>query len=150
MIGKNLFLAERHPFLSKVVLQGRIAWSINLRWIAVLTFLITLIVVKYAFELNLPYHNILTVLIVLVLFNLICFIFFRWFKKFSLKSEFIFLTIQILVDLLILTALLNLTGGIRNPLYLFYLFHTIPAVFVELQCGLVTGFRPDPLLCLVL
>lgn len=125
MIGKNLFLAEQYPFLNKVVLLGRIGWFINLRWIAVITFFIALITLKHLFEINLPYYQIFNVLVALSLFNLMSFIIFRWVKNFSFRAEFLFLTIQIFVDLFILTVLLNLTGGIRNPLYLFYLFHVI-------------------------
>ena len=38
--------------------------------------------------------------------------------------------LQIAVDLLILTALLHLSGGITNPLALFYLFHAFIAALV--------------------
>ncbi|MSR37899.1 MAG: hypothetical protein EXS02_03545 [Planctomycetes bacterium] len=46
--------------------------------------------------------------------------------------------LQISVDLLILSALLHFTGGITNPLVLFYLFHTFIAAFVlsvQAACG---------------
>lgn len=125
MIGKNFFLVERYPFLNKVVLTSRIAWSINLRWIAVITFFVTLVLLENVFELLLPYNDIFEILVLLALFNLVYFIISRWIKNFTFRAEFTFLTIQIFIDLIILTALLNLTGGIRNPLYLFYLFHII-------------------------
>jgi signal transduction histidine kinase len=121
----DLFLAERYPFLNKVVLQGRIAWSIRLRWAAVFTFFITFLLANYAFKLNLPFYTIFVLLISLALFNLLCYLIFKWVKEFSLIFEIVFLTIQILFDLIILTVLLNMTGGIDNPLYLFYLFHVI-------------------------
>lgn len=38
--------------------------------------------------------------------------------------------VQISIDLLILTAMLHLTGGITNPLVLFYLFHAFIAALV--------------------
>jgi signal transduction histidine kinase len=38
--------------------------------------------------------------------------------------------VQISIDLLILTALLHFTGGVTNPLVLFYLFHTFIAALV--------------------
>lgn len=130
MLGKNLFLAEHFPLLNKVILKSRIIWSIHLRWIAVVVFSITLILARYTFELNLKYAQILKILIALAGINLAYFVIFKLVKEFSFRSEMIFLTIHILVDLVILTTLINLTGGIENPLYLFYLIHVLLASII--------------------
>lgn len=48
--------------------------------------------------------------------------------------------VQITVDLLILTALLHCTGGITNPLALFYLFHTfIAALVLSVRAAVAVG-----------
>lgn len=130
MIGKNLFLAEHFPLLNKVILKSRIAWSIHLRWMAVAVFSLTIILSKYTFELDLQYASILKVLISLAGINLTYYIIFKLVKEFTFLAEMIFLTIHIIVDLLILTALINLTGGMENPLYLFYLIHVILASII--------------------
>jgi len=127
MIGKNLFLAEHFPLLNKVILKSRIAWSIHLRWVAVAVFSLTFILAKYSFELDLLYAPILKLLISLAVTNLVYYIIFKLVKEFSFLAEMIFLTIHIIVDLLFLTALINLSGGLETPLYLFYLIHIILA-----------------------
>ena len=130
MIGKNLFLAERFPLLNKVILKSRIAWSIHLRWVAVAVFSLTIVLSKYTFKLDLLYSPILKLLVTLAVINLVYYIIFKVIKEFSFLAEMIFLTIHIIVDLLILTALINLSGGMDTPLYLFYLIHVLLASII--------------------
>lgn len=61
--------------------------------------------------------------VVLVLANVL---FTRWAKQASRNSGLQMMT-QVVVDLMILTGLLNASGGLANPLYIAYLFHIIIA-----------------------
>lgn len=97
-------------------------WFIRLRWIAcaislVLTFVSTRIL-HYLDESR--FGSLFLVITVLALSNAIYTVVLRrgWFLD-HLS------TVQILVDLLILTLMLHLSGGIENPLSFLFLFHVI-------------------------
>ena len=121
----NALLADRFPFLNITLLQARIAWSIRLRWLAVIGFFLATFSANYLLDLPLPYDHIWKVLLVLFLLNLIYYVILKVVKEFSFFAELVFLTLHILIDLVILTYLVHLTGGIENPIYLFYIFHVV-------------------------
>ncbi|MBK8100345.1 MAG: hypothetical protein IPK26_24880 [Planctomycetes bacterium] len=56
---------------------------------------------------------------------------FPWLQRQSARRVSRHVDLQIGIDLLILTALLHWTGGITNPLVLFYLFHAFIAALVR-------------------
>ncbi|MEY4674177.1 MAG: hypothetical protein RL148_1961 [Planctomycetota bacterium] len=58
--------------------------------------------------------------------------------------------LQIAVDLAILTAILHFTGGITNPVALFYLFHAfIAALVLSVRAAVVVGFASLALVVLL-
>ena len=121
----NLKWAQRLPFLTSDLLQARIAWSIRLRWLAMAGFYLATIIIKYNFDIQIPYNKVWLVLGALALINLIYFILLKAYKEFSLQQEIIILLIHAFIDLVLLTAIVHLSGGIENPIYLFYVFHVV-------------------------
>ncbi len=121
----DLFSFEWFPFLTKVILHYRISWSIRLRWVAVFGYLTATLFAKYSLEINVPYEKIWILLGVVAVVNLIFFTIARYMKDLSVGGELIFLHIHIIFDLLLLTAILHYSGGIENPVYLFYVFHVV-------------------------
>ena len=132
----NNISGEKFAFLKHNLLQSRVSWSITLRWLAVSGYFISTLVAKYVFFLPLPYEKIWLVLGLLAIINVIYYIIFKLFKEFTLQAEIIFLQIHIIVDLIFLTVLIHLSGGIENPIYLFYVFHVV------LSSIIFPGWRP--------
>jgi signal transduction histidine kinase len=65
---------------------------------------------------------------------------FPWVRRQPARRVRRHVDLQIGIDLLILTALLHHTGGITNPLVLFYLFHAFIAALVRsVAAGIIVG-----------
>lgn len=145
----ELFNPERTPFLTTVILHSRLTWSIRLRWLAVFSFFIASWLSKTFFELPVNYEEMWITLSILAGINIIHFIILRLFKEISLMTEIVLLSIHIIIDLIFLTQLVHLTGGIENPIYLFYVFHVVlssilfprwlPLVFATIASMLFSG-----------
>ncbi|MEJ2545219.1 MAG: hypothetical protein P8Y99_14220, partial [Calditrichaceae bacterium] len=121
----NYYSLDRFPFLNTIILKSRLAWSIRLRWLAVASYFLATIGVEAFFEISLPYKQIWIVLFSLAFLNLIYQIVSWIVKEFSFTVEIIALHIQIVIDLVCLTLLIHYSGGIENPIYLFYIFHIV-------------------------
>lgn len=121
---KNISI-EKFPFLNLIILQSRISWSIRLRWLAVSGYFAATLVTKHIFNIQLPYQTIWFILGVLAAINGIYLLIFKIRKEFSFRGEIIFLQFHIIIDLLFLTALIHFSGGIENPIWLFYAFHVV-------------------------
>jgi len=119
------FFEDRFPFLNKAILQSKINWSIRLRWIAIAGFLSATIVARLFFELDIPYESVWGILFILAVINLVYFLVFKVYRHFSFRKELYFLLVHILVDLFVLSWLINMTGGIENPMYIFFVFHIV-------------------------
>lgn len=97
-------------------------WFVQMRWIAA-GMAAVLIAVAVPLAGILPHASLwplLSWVAVLVAANLV---FARWARRGAGPGRQIL--VQALVDLVILTGLLNASGGIENPLYIAYLFHVI-------------------------
>ncbi len=99
-------------------------WFIRMRWLAA-AFTLALAVVVVTTEILEPDALPLLALwwVALVAANVV---FTRWFRAGRSSTDQLMLT-QVIVDLIILTGLLNASGGIENPLSIAYLFHVIIA-----------------------
>lgn len=117
--------SQRLPFLTVDLLQARIAWSIRLRWLAIAGFYLATLIIKYSFGLPIPYDKVWFLLDALAVINLAYFIVLKVYKEFSIQQELRVLLVQAFFDLVVLTAIVHLTGGIENPIYLFYVFHVV-------------------------
>lgn len=121
----NYYSLDRFPFLNTVILKSRLAWSIRLRWLAVIGYFLATIITEVFFKISLPYKQIWIVLISLAILNLLYQVLFWIIKEFSFTSEIIILHIHIVIDLICLTLIVHFSGGIENPIYLFYIFHIV-------------------------
>jgi signal transduction histidine kinase len=126
----NLFSFEWFPFLTSVILHQRIAWSIRLRFVAVIGFLLATLVSKYVFHIDVPYEILWTLLGILALINLIYIAVYLGLKKLTFQGELIVLHFHMIIDLILLTLVLHYSGGMENPVYLFYVFHVVLASII--------------------
>ena len=121
-------------------------WFIRIRWIAIIFLFFSTYLVKNIFNifiLDLPLYLLSITLLIL---NGLHTIILKWIsvkqnkKVLSwIKREIHF---QIITDLIILTLLLHYSGGIENPVIIFYFFHIIIAssIFSPLESYLLTAF----------
>jgi signal transduction histidine kinase len=122
----KLIPSERtYPFLNLTFIQTRISWSINLRWLAAIGYFLATLAAKYYFHLPLPYNHIWLLLCILLGFNVFYFILYKTLKEITLRFEIGFLHVHIIIDLLILWVLVHFSGGIENPIYIFFIFHVV-------------------------
>ncbi|MEJ2054276.1 MAG: HAMP domain-containing sensor histidine kinase, partial [Calditrichaceae bacterium] len=77
------------------------------------------------FHVSIPYKPIWIVLTSLAVLNLMYQITISIVKEFSFSAEVVILHLQIIIDLICLTVLIHFSGGIENPIYLFYIFHIV-------------------------
>jgi len=124
-LDKNPQWAERLPFLTSDLLQQRILWSIRLRWLSLFGFFVSTLVIKFSFGLPIPFNSVWTVLETLAIINIVYYLIFKIFKNTSFVTEMTVLIVHAVVDFFFLTVIVHLTGGIENPIYLFYVFHVV-------------------------
>lgn len=106
-------------------------WLVNLRWIAVAAIFIATFIAKRFFYQNILDKQIYIIALILLLLNIAYQICIRLDSKGKLNlgfysSNFIII-VQIVNDLILLTLLLHFTGGVENPLIIYYIFHMIIA-----------------------
>jgi two-component system sensor histidine kinase RegB len=120
----------RHPPAGKDDATGRknMQSLIQLRWIAVLGQVATIVTVHYGFGFELPLQYMLAVLAGLVAFNLTSHARLRIRREITSHEIFV----ALLVDVAMLTAQLYLSGGASNPFVFLYLLQVIlAAVLLE-------------------
>lgn len=101
---------------------------VQLRWIAVLGQVVTIVVVHVGFAIPLPLNYMLAVLCALVVFNCASMLRLRIRSEVSNGELFV----ALLVDVAMLTALLYLSGGAINPfIYLYLLQVVLGAVLLQ-------------------
>ncbi len=118
---------ETSQFVSAASLRVRLDWFNNLRWAAAGIMLVAVLVVGVIGGYPLPVLPMLVTTAVLVLLNL----FYVWRNRrtapANIRTEIRLVKLQMAGDLLVLTVLLNLTGGVENPLLFIYVVHVIIA-----------------------
>ena len=106
-------------------------WFIRIRWIALFTLIISTYVVKNIFKISI--HDIPIYYLSLILFGLNCFHLFILKVILLKEGTRVIIRIkqdihfQIITDLVILTLILHFSGGIENPMILFFFLHMIIA-----------------------
>ncbi|MGA2407116.1 MAG: HAMP domain-containing sensor histidine kinase [Bacteroidales bacterium] len=121
-------------------------WFIRIRWVALFILLVSNYVVKHLFNISIQEVPIYILSGILFALNVLhTLILKRITKKWS--SEVIpkikkVIDLQILTDLIVLTLILHYSGGIENPIILFYFFHMIIAssIFSPLKSYLYVVF----------
>ncbi len=106
-------------------------WFIRIRWIAIGILIVATTTVKYILNISVQHTSIFILAGILLTLNVLHKIFLQKIKKDrgdnvipKIKREIHF---QIITDLIILTIILHYSGGIENPIIIFYFFHMIIA-----------------------
>ncbi len=94
---------------------------IQLRWFALGGQVATIATVHYGFGIHLPLLSMTAVLLCLAAFNLVSLL--RWRRRKDVTDSTLLLSL--LVDVVTLTALLHLSGGIANPFVFLYLMQVV-------------------------
>ena len=104
---------------------------INLRWIGIIGQLISIFLVYFYFDFNFDFIKSNIIIFFGILSNLYLIFIYKK-TQLSDRSALVFL----LIDIIQLTSLIYLTGGIKNP---FVIFLIIPSVFASSNLGLRTN-----------
>lgn len=96
---------------------------IQLRWIAVMGQVATILFAHFVLEIDLPLKPMAVVLAILVAFNLFSML--RWRNRDEVSNESLFFSL--LVDVFTLTAQLHYSGGVANPFVFLYLLQVVLA-----------------------
>lgn len=112
---------------------GRVAWLIKLRWLAVLALAAVSLLVRVLPQVHLPayaIHAMLAIVALIAFYNLLLYTGIRKVYRLlqidtaaALNAARRLTHIQIVADLICLTVILDLAGGLINPLCVFMVFH---------------------------
>ncbi len=120
-------------------------WLVRLRWFAVAGQLLTVLLVSWGLRFKLPLGSLFVLLALEAASNIACIVWAR--RKRVVRNWALGLVIGF--DVLILTALLYLTGGPSNPFSFLYLMH-IALAAVVLPAGYIWGLVALSLGCFAL
>jgi len=107
-------------------------WFIRLRWLAVAALFVVVALTRWAVGIQLPLAQLFGLGAVLAVYNVL----FYWYletlsirpkAEVTLRVAERFANVQVIADLLCMTVLLHFSGGVENPLSVFYVFHVIIA-----------------------
>ena len=121
-------------------------WFIRIRWFALVILLFSNYSVKHLFNISIQEVSIYILSGILLLLNILHTIFLRHISKkestnviYRIKREIHF---QIITDLIVLTFIIHYSGGVENPLILFFFLHMIIAssIFSSLVNYLYVAF----------
>jgi signal transduction histidine kinase len=118
----TLIPAESH-FVSAESLRVRLDWFNRLRWTAGAGTLIAVAVARGLLGLPVPVAPVLTAVAILAVLNLAYITRNRRVPPGNIRAEMRLVKLQMVGDLVLLTAILNFTGGIENPLLYVYVIH---------------------------
>ncbi|MBN1416160.1 MAG: HAMP domain-containing histidine kinase [Bacteroidales bacterium] len=123
-----------------------IKWFIRIRWFAVIILVASNLIIKHFFHLSIQETQVYILTIILFILNVLHTVILRRITQkesskviVKIKQEIHF---QIITDLIVLTLILHFSGGIENPVVLFYFFHMIIAssIFSTLESYLYVAY----------
>ena len=117
--------------ISEIYSLNRLTY-INLRWIGIIGQFITINLVKFYFDFDFDFIAANLIIFIGAISNIILF---YYYKKIQLSNTSA--SIFLLIDIIQLTLLLYLTGGVVNP---FSIFLLIPSVFASSNLKIKTNF----------
>ena len=117
--------------ISEIYSLNRLTY-INLRWIGIIGQFITINLVKFYFDFDFDFIAANLIIFIGAISNIILF---YYYKKIQLSNTSA--SIFLLIDIIQLTLLLYLTGGVVNP---FSIFLLIPSVFASSHLKIKTNF----------
>ncbi len=117
--GAPAFKLEALP--EAIQLSRQLRRHITLRWVAVGGVLLVALVARVVFAIGLAMVPVLLIAGMIAAYNLA----FAWWLQGERQAQHgrAFAIVQIIADLLALTALLHFTGGVENPFFLVYFIH---------------------------
>ena len=118
---------ESSQFVSAASLRLRLDWFNKLRWGAVAGALVAVIIALAVEKYRLSAGSLLTMVVMLAALNTAYIWRNRRLAPWDIKAELRIVQLQMLGDLVVLTVLLNLTGGPENPLHFLYVIHVVIA-----------------------
>lgn len=118
---------ETSQFVSASSLRVRLDWFNRLRWFAAGAVLLVVLVIGVFGGFPLPIAPMLVATAVLLLLNVLYVGRNRRVPPVSVRTELRLVKLQMAGDLLVLTKLVNLTGGVENPFLFVYVVHVIIA-----------------------
>ena len=106
----------------------RLGVYINLRWLAIPAIVIATLVASYIFHVSFPTLPVYIICAIIAIYNFLLFIWTQSLKKqdpdLVVGRVEVYSYLQVILDLIMLTALLHFTGGIENPFIFLYIIHT--------------------------
>jgi signal transduction histidine kinase len=111
-------------------LADQILWLISLRWVAVALVVVGTLLGTHLFPILLDPRPLYAAAAVLLVCNLAYVLAAGSFRRGRQGGPVALATVQMEVDLLVLTAVLHFSGGVTNPFFLFYVFHVIIATII--------------------
>ena len=117
-------------FVSADSLRVRLDWFIKLRWAAAAGVAAAVLVVDLLAVHPLPLLALLCTTGVLLVLNLLYVLRNRRVPPVSIRAEIRVVKLQMAGDLVVLTVMLNLSGGVENPLLFVYVVHVIIAALL--------------------
>jgi len=122
----------RHLAPVAAELRERIAWLIQLRWMAVVGTLVAITIADILLPSVLPVPELVGVTAVIGLYNVSFYVYARHLRsltdearQYALSVRFVH--VQLVLDYACLTLLLHFAGGIENPFWAFYVLYIIVA-----------------------
>jgi signal transduction histidine kinase/PAS domain-containing protein len=122
--------ADKSSQCTREVLVEQILWLIRLRWIAVGALIISALLGRFVFPVLASPMLIYACAGILLGCNIIYFLAATKKSDNPRPRDIILGMVQVEVDLLVLTAVLQFSGGVLNPCFLFYIFHVIIAAII--------------------
>jgi len=109
-------------------LRARIVWLIRLRWLAAAGVAVVVYWAPKLLWVELPAQPLYLITALLAAYNLVLWVMaHRYLAKATDAAVLWFAALQVSADLVFLTALLQLSGGIENPFLCYYVFHIVIA-----------------------
>ncbi|MBN2413951.1 HAMP domain-containing histidine kinase [candidate division KSB1 bacterium] len=111
--------------------QKHVKWLIHIRWGWIVFVSLAIITFHQIFSIDLPILQLIILLFVLGIYNLTFVLLMRklTFKKFE-KFASLLIRSQLFIDFLLLALFLHYTGGIENPIAIYFIFHVIMSSFL--------------------
>jgi len=125
--NRELIAPGSSQFVSAASLRQRLDWLNRLRWAAVAVVAGAVLIAGMWLGLPLPMRGLVISAAGLLVLNSLYVLRNRRWAPTNIRSEIRFVKVQMVGDLLILTELLNLTGGLENPFFFIYVIHVILA-----------------------
>jgi len=98
---------------------------ILLRLIIVTSLLVSAVIIQFSTSTFLPLNPFYYLILTFYLFSFVYFLLYLWNKSYALQVYF-----QILVDVLLITALVYISGGLKGSFYFLYIFDIIAASII--------------------